>query len=80
MSTEKNPKVVHFKVDGQPHSTTDHHQPAGAVLQSVGVDPGTHDLAEVKPNGQPHTFRDDQIVHIKDGDEFLTVRQQAPVA
>jgi hypothetical protein len=38
-----------------------------------------YDLAEVKNKGEIKTFKDDQQVVLKDGEEFVTVRQSAPV-
>jgi hypothetical protein len=76
----KRPKPIAFTIDGKSYTTTDDGQPAADLLRLGGVDPASYDLAEVKKHGDYKTFRDEQNVEIKDGAEFVTVRQSAPVA
>lgn len=77
---EKNPETVRFTIDGQEHATADANQSPAELLALVGFDAATYDLALIKKNGEVHKYKDNQNVHIKDGDEFVTVRQEAPVA
>lgn len=76
----KRPKTVKFTIDGRPYTTQDDRQPAADLLRLAGLDPAGYDLAEVRPGGKPHEFRDDQTVHIRDGAKFVSVRQRAEVA
>jgi len=77
---DKKPPQVRFTIDGQPYTTDDENQTPVELLALVGFDAATYDLAEIKKNGDVHKFQDNQHVHIKDGDEVVTVRQEAPVA
>lgn len=77
----KRPKPVKFTIDGRPFSTTDSKQEASALLRLAGLDPAGYDLAEVRSgHAEPKRFDDSDIVHIKDGDKFVTIRQSAEVA
>lgn len=77
----KRPKTVKFTIDGRPFSTTDSKQLAAAVLGLAGLDPAGYDLAEVRPgHAEPKRYDDNETVHIKDGDKFVTIRQSAEVA
>jgi hypothetical protein len=80
MTETKHSKPTTFTIDGRSYTTNDSQQPAADLLRLAGVDPALYDLAEVKKHGDYKTFRDEQNVEIKDGDEFITVRQSAPVA
>ena len=79
MSNETQPEV-RFTIDGQTFTTTNENQTPTELLALVGFSAAAYDLAQIKNNGDVHTFKDNQNVHITDGDEFLTVRQEAPVA
>jgi hypothetical protein len=77
----KRPKPVKFTIDGRPFSTTDSKQEAAALLRLAGLDPIGYDLAEIRPgHAEPKRFNDEDIVHIKHGDKFVTIRQSAEVA
>jgi len=73
-------RQVHFTIDGQSFTTDNKNQTPTQLLALVGFDAVSYDLAQIKKNGAVHTFKDTRTVHIKDGDEYLTVRQEAPVA
>ena len=68
---------VHFTIDGEPFTTYDDDQTAAAMLRLAGVDPASYDLARV---GDAEPFRDEQIVTIKNGDEFVTAKRVGGVA
>lgn len=71
---------VHFSIDGEPYSSWDDDQTAAALLQKAGVDPAGYDLARVNGASGPETFAGDQLVTIRDGDEFVTAKHTGPVA
>lgn len=71
---------VRFTIDGEPHSTYDDDQTAAALLRLAGVDPVGYDLARVLPTGDTEQFPDEEIVTIKDGDEFVTAKCVGGVA
>ena len=71
---------VRFTIDGERHSSWDDDQTAAALLRLAGVDPTKYDLARVNAVGNPEIFGGDQLVKIRDGDEFVTAKQAGPVA
>ncbi|MCU1526747.1 MAG: hypothetical protein JWP75_510 [Frondihabitans sp.] len=71
---------LHFTIDGEAHATYDDDQTAAALLRLAGVDPAGYDLARILPAGGTEAFRDEQIVQIKDGDEFVTAKHVGGVA
>ena len=71
---------VRFTIDGEPHRSFDDDQEAAALLRLAGVDPAGYDLARIIPTGGSETFRDADVVKIKDGDEFVTAKHVGGVA
>jgi hypothetical protein len=63
-----------YEVEGGPHLT------AADLLQLAGLDPSGYDLAEVLGHGVVRTYRDDEVVDVRPGERFVSVRQVAPVA
>ena len=76
----KDRKKITFTIDGRPYDTRDDDQEAASLLRLAGVDPAQYDLAEIKHSGETKVYRDEKVIHIKDGDRFVTVRQSAQVA
>jgi hypothetical protein len=77
----RRPKTVTFTIDGRTFTTEDPHQSAAALLKLAGLDPAGYDLGELRPgNPEPKRFKDDQPVHVQDGDKFLSIRDSAEVA
>jgi hypothetical protein len=75
------PKTVNFTIDGRPFTTDDPNQTAAALLRLAGLDPAGYDLGEIRPgNPEPKRFKDEQPVHIQDGDKFVSIREGAEVA
>jgi hypothetical protein len=73
--------TVHYSLDGRPQETTDVHQTAAEILRNGDLDSNLYDLTEKRPgNTQPKHFKDDQPVHIKEGDVFLSLRVRGEVA
>lgn len=76
-------RKLHFSIDGEAHFTWDDDQTAAALLRLAGVDPTAYDLARVNGSsgaGVPEIFSGEQLVTIRDGDEFVTAKHAGPVA
>lgn len=71
---------LRFTIDGEPQSSYDDDQTAAALLRLAGVDPTGYDLARILTAGGTEAFRDEQIVKIKNGDEFVTAKHVGGVA
>lgn len=71
---------MRFTIDGEAHRSYDDDQSAAALLRLAGVDPTGYDLARILPAGGTEAFRDEQMVTIKDGDEFVTAKHVGGVA
>jgi hypothetical protein len=71
---------LHFTIDGEPHTSYDNDQTAAALLRLARVDPAGYDLARILPAGGTEAFRDEQIVKIENGDEFVTAKHVGGVA
>jgi hypothetical protein len=76
---DDNTKIT-ITIDGRPYTTRDDDQEAASLLRLAGVDPALYDLAKLRHDGEPRVYRDEKVIHLKDGDAFVTVRQSAPVA
>lgn len=71
---------IRFTIDGEPHKSYDDDQTAAALLRLAGVNPTGYDLARILAAGGTETFRDEQIVIIENGDEFVTAKHVGGVA
>lgn len=71
---------VRFTIDGEPHATYDNDQEAAALLRLAGVSPTEYDLARVNGLGTPETFKDNELVQVKEGDVFVTAKRVGGVA
>lgn len=71
---------VRFTIDGESHRSYDDDQTAAALLRLAEVDPTGYDLARILPVGGTEAFRDEQIVKIVNGDEFVTAKHVGGVA
>ena len=85
MSTEANIaglyREVPFTIDGQPFTTCDRRQPARALLELAGLDPTLFDLGEVRaPKAATRRYADDDVVKIRPGAKFVSIRECADVA
>lgn len=79
-STAAAQEPVTFTIDGKSFTLDEPKQTAGALLLLDGLDPANYYLAEIRPGGaEPKRLRPDEVVHIKDGEEFVSVRISAPV-
>jgi hypothetical protein len=74
-------KTIHFTIDGQPVTIDEPKQTAAALLRLVGLDPADYDLAEIrKGHADPKRYEDNETVHVKNDDAFVTIRERAEVA
>lgn len=74
-------QTVRFTIDGRPFTIDDPKQTAAALLRLAGLDPTGYDLGRIRPgNPEPDRFKDEQPVHVKDGDKFVSIRERAEVA
>lgn len=77
----KRPKAVKFTIDGRPFTVSEAKQEAASLLRLAGLDPTGYDLAEIRPgHSEPKRYEDNDVVHVQDGDKFVTIRQSAEVA
>ena len=77
----RRPMTISFTIDGRPYVTAENKQRASELLRLAGLDPSGYDLAELHGNNpKPRRFADDEVVHIKDGAKFISIRQRAEVA
>lgn len=66
-------------VDGEKYELPRGATTARCVLTTAGLDPEHFDLGQ-KVRGQTTRFDDDDVVTIKPGARFFTIRECAPVA
>ena len=71
---------VRFTIDGEPYTSYDDDQSAAALLRLAGVDPAGYDLARILPAGGTESFRDEEIVKLQSGNEFVTTKHVGGVA
>ena len=72
---------IDFTIDGRPERTTVRRQTAADLLRLVGLDPAFYDLGQLHDHDQPPTrFHGYQIVDIRQGDRFVSIRCHADVA
>jgi hypothetical protein len=69
--------TLHFTIDGVAYTTRDDDQEVAALLRLGGVDPANHYLARV---GEATHLDPGELVKIRPGDAFVTVRHDSPVA
>jgi len=74
------PKAVRVTLDGRDLTFKNRSQSASAILVRGGLDPVGYDLAEIHHGHDPHVYADSDVVHLKDGQAFVSIRQSAEVA
>ena len=69
-------KPIHFTIDGQPFETDDREQLASVLLTKYAkVDPANYQLGELEGHDpKPKLYTSDEIVHMRPGARFVTVR------
>lgn len=76
---EKRPKM-YFTIDGVRYETRDDDQEAASLLRLAGLSPAEYDLARVVRGREAKVFKDTKVVDLHDGDAFISVKQNSPVA
>ena len=80
-SAEHGHKPIHFTIDGRPFATEDSDSTAAELLRLAGLDPNGYDLGQIRPGDpEPKRFKDQQEVHIHEGEKFVSIRERAEVA
>lgn len=74
----RRPETVVITLDGRQLTFADKHTTPADVLRAGGLDPDLYDLVKVKKNSTDK-LADDAPLTLKDGDEFISQRQSAPV-
>lgn len=73
--------LVPITIDGRRYVVEQgSHLTAADLLKLAGLDPSGYELAEVIGHGEVRTFQNDEVVDVRPGEEFVSVRQVAPVA
>jgi hypothetical protein len=74
-------KPVYFVIDGRPFNTVELVQTAGAILRMADLDPSLFDLGELKGHRpEPVRFATDELVEIRQGARFVSIRRRADIA
>ena len=80
-TTRRAGKPVYFVIDGRPFNTTELVQTAGAILRMAGLDPSLFDLGELEGyRPEPVRFAAEQLVEIRQGARFVSIRRRADIA
>jgi hypothetical protein len=80
-TSERSHKPIHFTIDGRPFTTEDPDPTAAELLTLAGLDPNGYDLGQIRPGDpEPDRFKDQQKVHLHDGEKFVSIRERAEVA
>jgi hypothetical protein len=74
-------KPVYFVIDGRPFHTTELRQTAAAILRLADLDPSLFDLGELEGHRpDPVRFAADDLVQIRQGARFVSIRRRADIA
>jgi hypothetical protein len=74
-------KPVYFVIDGRPFHTTGLRQTAAAILRLADLDPSLYDLGELEGyRPEPVRFAADELVEIRQGARFVSIRRRADFA
>jgi len=71
---------IHITIDGRRFTVEGHEHTAAELLGLAGLSADGYDLTRVGEHGQVETFRDQQVIDVKNGDVFVSVNQQGTVA
>jgi hypothetical protein len=73
------PKELTIHIDGRRFSINDDRQTAAELLHLAGLDPARYDLGEIE-HGKTTRYEDDRPITLHEGEKFVSIRQEAPVA
>lgn len=79
ISVKQRTKIT-FTIDGVTYTTKDDDQEAASLLRLAGVNPDEYDLARVRPGQDPKVFKDEKVLDLREGETFISVKQNSPVA
>jgi hypothetical protein len=71
--------ALHIVIDSKTYEVFDRTWQADALLRLAGLDPTQYDLTRVVKH-EVETYRDSDVIKIKDGEEFESLRQSGSVA
>ncbi len=69
-----------FTIDGVSYTTRDDDQESAALLRLAGLNPAEYDLARIVAGKEPRVFKDEKVLDLHEGDVFISVKQNSPVA
>ena len=69
-----------FTIDGVNYTTRDDDQESAALLRLAGLNPAEYDLARIVAGKEPKVFKDEKVLDLLEGDVFISVKQNSPVA
>lgn len=69
-----------FTIDGVSYTTRDDDQESASLLRLAGLDPAEYDLARIVAGKDPKVFKDEKVLDLHEGDIFISVKQNSPVA
>jgi hypothetical protein len=73
-------RPVEFTIDGRAYVTRDRRQPAADLLVLAGLDPMRYDLGELRRHRpQPVRYENADIVEVRKGTRFISIRDRADV-
>ena len=78
--TPNNGEKIHITIDGRPFTLDRHEYTAADLLDLAGLPASGYDLTRVGEHGKVETFSGNELVHVKDGDVFVSVNRQGTVA
>lgn len=71
---------IHITIDGRLFTLDHHEYTAAQLLDQAGLPASGYDLTRVGEHGKVETFSGNEVVHVKDGDVFVSVNRQGTVA
>jgi hypothetical protein len=80
---EKEPKVIHYNVDGEPQESLSDKLTIAQILKAAGKDPESHYLILLEGNKQTsyEQYSQDTQIHLKNGMRFIAPsRKPTPVS
>ena len=82
-STQSGPsrsEKIHITIDGRLFTLDHREYTAAELLDLAGLPASGYDLTRVGEHGKVETFSGNEVVHVKDGDVFVSVNRQGTVA
>ena len=81
MSDDTNHHTVPITIDGRQFEVEPgRHETAGDLLRLAGLNPNGYDLAVIRGHGEIRKFGDNELIDVQPHENFVSIRQTAPVA